>query len=159
MRNLNSNRKTTQKPNSQISRLEAIHRLINGRTFQPELVEEKLSKIKSTYLTPYCLVYFQYLNVRHHFNYYKAENTIEHLELASGLLDVMDKTAYEKGVKVNCHQYHFTRAYIKFVLGRLSTDAHEVSFTIAKAERITDNALRFNPYSSKFIWLKKQLTA
>ena len=72
MRNLNSNKKTTHNPNSQISRLETIHRLINGRTFQPELVEEKLSAIKPSYLTPYCLVYYKYLNVRHHFNYYKA---------------------------------------------------------------------------------------
>jgi hypothetical protein len=159
MRKLNSNRKTTRKSTSQICRLEEIHRLINGRTFQPELVEEKLSKIIPSYLSPYCLFYYQYLNIRHKFNYYQAENIIEHLELASGLIDTMDVTAYEKGVKIKCDEYHFTRAYIKFITGKLSTDDYEMSFLIAKAKRITTTALTFNPICSKFIWLEQQLAA
>jgi hypothetical protein len=159
MRNLNSNKKTTRKSKSQISRLETIHRLINGRSFQPELVEEKLSKINPAYLSPYCLVYYQYLNVRHHFNYYNAENAIEHLELVSGLIDTMDAAAYTKGVKISCDEYHFTRAYVKFTAGKLSTDEYETPYIIAKAQRITNNALRINPNLSKFVWLQEQLAA
>jgi hypothetical protein len=159
MRNLNSNKKTTRKSTSLLSRLEAIHRLINGRSFQPELVEEKLSKINPAYLSSYCLVYHQYLNIRHHFNCYKAENIIEHLELASGLIDTMDATAHAKGVKIRCDEYHFTRAYVKFTAGKFSTDEYETPYIIAKAQHITDNALRFNPDLSKFVWLQGQLAA
>lgn len=159
MRNLNLKQKATRKPTSQISRLEAIHRIINARTFQPELVEEKLSKINPSYLSPYCLVYYQYLNVRHHFNYFQAENIIEHLELASGLIDTMDETAFENKVKVRCDDYHFTRAYVKFVASKLSTDEYEAPFIKAKSERIVTTALRFTPQSSKFIWLQQQLVA
>ncbi len=159
MRNLNSNKETTHNPNSQISRLEAIHRLINGRNFQPELVEEKLSKIKPSYLTDYCKVYFQYLNVRHHFNCYKQENIIEHLELAKGLLDEMDRTARKFGIKVPNDEYHFTRAYVRFVLTTLSADDYETPFIIEKVRFITATALGFNPNNSKFVWLQKQLAA
>ncbi|PQJ76496.1 hypothetical protein [Polaribacter glomeratus] len=159
MRNLNLNRKTTRKPTSQISRLEAIHRLINGRTFQPELVEEKLFKINPSYLSPYCFVYYQYLNVRHHFNYFQSENIIEHLELASGLIDTMDVTAYKNDVKVRCDEYHFTRAYVKFIASKFSTDDYEGPYIKAKSQRIVTNALRFTPNSSKFIWLQQQLVA
>jgi len=159
MRNLNSNKKTTHNPNSQISRLETIHRLINGRTFQPELVEEKLSAIKPSYLTPYCLVYYKYLNVRHHFNYYKAENAIEHLELAFGLLEDMDYTARKNHIKIVNDEYHFTRAYVRFVLTTLSADDYETPFIIDKVRFITETALGFNPNSSKFNWLQTKLVA
>lgn len=159
MRNLNSNKKTTHNPNSNLSRLEAIHLLINRHPYQVADVEKALSKVKPSILTPYCLVYFKYLNVRHHFNCYKVENAIEHLELASGLLDDMDVTAYENGIKINNDEYHFTRAYVKFVLSTVSIDEYEIPYIIAKAKRITDTALSFNPNNSKFIWLQKQLVA
>tara|TARA_R110002050_G_scaffold24066_1_gene64140 strand:+ start:11913 stop:12392 length:480 start_codon:yes stop_codon:yes gene_type:complete len=159
MRNLNVKQKSTRKSTSQISRLEEIHKLINGRKFQPYLVERKLSKIKPSYLSPYCLVYYQYLNVRHHFNYYKAENIIEHLELASGLIDTMDELAYSKSVRISCNDYHFTRAYIKMIASWLSTDDYETPFLKAKSERIVSKALLFNPNCSKFKWLQKQLQA
>jgi hypothetical protein len=159
MRNLNINKKTTRKSTSQISRLETIHKLINGRAFQPKLVEEKLSKINPSYLSPYCLVYYHYLNVRHHFNYFKAENIIEHLELASGLIDTMDATAYQKRVKITCNEYHFTRAYVKFTASKLSTDEYEAPYIKAKSERIVAKALSFAPKSSKFVWLQQQLVA
>lgn len=159
MRNLHSNQKTTHNTKSQISRLEAIHRLINGRSFQPELVEEKLSKINTDYLTSYCLVYFKYLNVRHHFNCYKQENAIEHLELASGLLDDMDRTAYQQGVKICNDEYHFTRAYVRFVLSTLSFDEYETPYLLSKVRRTVDNALNYNSNNQKFVWLQKQLVA
>jgi len=159
MRNLHTNATATHKENSQLGRLETIHRLINGRTFQPELVEEKLSKINSDYLTPYCLVYFKYLNVRHHFNCYKQEDAIEHLELACDLLDDMDTTAYEQGVKICNDEYHFTRAYVRFVLSTLYFDEFETPWMLSKVRRITDNAVNYNPHNLKFVWLQKQLVA
>jgi len=159
MRNLNSNKKTTNKPTSQIGRLETIHKLINGRTFQPEEVEEKLSKIKQEYLTPYCLVYYKYLNVRHHFNFYRTEDIIEHLELAFGLLEDMDYTARRNGIKIINDEYHFTRAYIRFVMSKISYDDYSSPLIISKAKRITEIALSFNPNNSKFLWLQNQLAA
>ena len=159
MRNLHSKTKTSRKPNSQVSRLEAIHRLVNRHPYRIGEVEQKLSGIKPGFLTPYCLVYFKYLNVRHHFNCYKLENTIEHLELANDLIDDMDATAYETGVKINNSEYHFTRAFVKFVLGTVSTDEYETPFIKSKAKRITDTALRCDPKSQKFLWLQNQLAA
>ncbi|MDG5490610.1 hypothetical protein [Psychroserpens sp. SPM9] len=159
MRNLKSSKKPTRNPNSQLSRLESIHKLINGRAFQPSLVEEKLSQINTSYLTPYCLVYFKYLNVRHHFNYYRAEGALEHLELSMGLLNEMDQTAYKLKVRISNDEYHFTRAYVRFTVSFHSEDEYDTQFIISKVKHITDNALRINPKDSKFKWLKNQLAA
>lgn len=140
-------------------RLEDIHTLIDAPRFNQELVSEFLDRIKPDYLSPYYKVYNLYLNAKFHFNCYKQEDAIEHLELASGLLDSMDALAYQKKVWINNPDHHFTRAYIKFLLATLYWDEDSSPYYLEKAIRITDCSLNHHPKHKGFIWLKNQFAA
>lgn len=157
-------KKQTSKRNSNrvkrhIPRLENIHTLIDSKHFDCDLVSDQLQLVNLKFLSPYHQVYHYYLSAKLHFRCYQKENAIEHLELASDLLDTMDTLAYEKGVRNNKEEYHFTRAYIKLVLAKVSWDTDSSPYYLAKATRITDKALEFNSNSKGFLWLKSQLSA
>jgi len=142
-----------------ISRLENIQTLVDAKQFNRELVFEQLLKINIKFLSPYRQVHYYYVSARFHFNCYKEDNAIEHLELASDLLDAMDELASEQRVRFDRNGYDFTRAYIKFVLANSYWDEYSSPYYLAKASRITDRALTIDPKSQSFKWLKKQLSA
>lgn len=150
---------SNKKPKAPFKTLEDIHILIDAPKFNQELVFKLLGKVKPEFLSPYYKVYNLYLNARFHFNCYKQEDSIEHLELASGLIDSMDALAYQKKVWVNNPDHHFTRAYIKFLMATLYWDEYSSPYYLEKTNRITDRVLNTNPNHKGFIWLKNQLEA
>jgi len=159
MRNLKPKRQKSRTFRTKFVRFEDIQKVIDAKTFDKEKAFSLLQKVRISRLKPFHLVQYYYLNVRFHFRCFKHENALEHLELANDLLDQMDKIAYEHKVKIRKSSYHFTRAYIKFLTSKLSFDEFTSPFQLAKAKRITSRALEFEPNSSTFLWLNKQLSA